>query len=102
MPIMSQVAFIVVYLALAGAVASWIAGAWFYAQSLRALAAEGGPARRLTWLAIVAWPLALGRLQGAAAAHAANVNKALVAFFACLIVAFAATSVATNLARVSR
>ena len=42
------------------------------------------------------------RLQGAAAAHAAKVNKALVAFFACLMVAVAAISVATNLARVSR
>jgi hypothetical protein len=35
-------------------------------------------------------------------AHAAPVNKALVAFLACLMVAAAATSVATNLARVSR
>jgi hypothetical protein len=32
----------------------------------------------------------------------ASVNKALVAFLACLTVAAAATSVATNLARVSR
>ena len=52
--------------------------------------------------AIVAWPFAVGRLQGDAAANATNVNKALVAFFACLLVAFSAISVATNLARVSR
>ena len=35
-------------------------------------------------------------------AYVAAVNKALVAFLACLTVAAAATSVATNLARVSR
>ena len=35
------------------------------------------------WLAVVAWPFAVGRLQGAAAEHAAKVNKALVAFIAC-------------------
>ncbi len=102
---MAQLAFIVAFLALAGALVSWIAGAWFYARTLRGLAAERGQTR-LTWLAIVgamiAWPFGLARLKGAAAAHAAQVNKALVAFLACLMVAVAATSVATNLARVSR
>ncbi len=34
---MSQFAAIVAYLALAGAIASWIAGAWFYARTLRAI-----------------------------------------------------------------
>ena len=53
-------------------------------------------------MTIVAWPFALGRLEGAAAGHAAKVNKALVAFLACMMVAAAATSVATNLARMSR
>jgi hypothetical protein len=95
---MAQLAFIVVYLALAGAIASWIAGGWFYMRTLRALANE----RELPWFAVVAWPFALGRLKGAATVHAAKVNKALVAFLACLTVAVAATSVATNLARVSR
>ncbi|MET0631675.1 MAG: hypothetical protein ABWY47_03410 [Xanthobacteraceae bacterium] len=98
---MAQLAFIVVVLALAGALASWVAGAWFYAQTLRELAAERGQPR-LAWLAVVAWPFATGRIKGAAAARAAQVNKALVAFLACLMVALAATSVATNLARVSR
>jgi hypothetical protein len=92
---------IIAYLALACALASWIAGAWFYAQTLRAPAAERGPPG-LNWLAVIAWPFALGRLRGAASAHAAKVNKALVAFLACLMLAAAATSVATNLARVSR
>jgi hypothetical protein len=98
---MALFASIVAYLAFAGAVASWVIGAWFYARTLRVLAAEGQQAP-LAWLAIVAWPFALGRLKGAAAVHAAKVNKALVAFLACLMLAVAATSVATNLARVSR
>ena len=98
---MSQFAAIVACLALAGAIVSWIAGAWFYAATLRALA--GGPGRgRDNWLAVAGWPFALGRLKGAPSADASQVNKALVAFIACLMVAAAATSVATNLARVSR
>jgi hypothetical protein len=92
---------IIASLALTGALASWIAGAWFYARTLRTLSAERGQARA-GWLVVVAWPFALKRLEGSAAVHAASVNKALVAFFACLTVAAAATSVATNLARVSR
>jgi hypothetical protein len=52
--------------------------------------------------AVVAWPFALGRLRGLPTTYVAPVNKALVAFLACLMVAAAATSVATNLARVSR
>ena len=100
---MAQFAWIVVCLALVGALASWIAGAWFYARTLRTMAAERGQSQRAGGVvAIVAWPFALGRLNGAAAAHAAKVNKALVAFLACLMVAAAATLVATNLARVSR
>ena len=97
---MSQVAYIVVGLALLGALASWIAGAVYYVRTLRAIS-DGGQ-RGLMLRAIVAWPFAVGRLQGEAAEHAAKVNKALVAFLACLIVAVSAISVATNLARVSR
>ena len=102
---MAQLASIIAYLALAGALASWIAGACFYARILRTLAAERGQAP-LAWpgtvVAAVAWPFALGRIRAAAAAPVAQVNKALVLVLACLIVAAAATSVATNLARVSR
>jgi hypothetical protein len=102
---MAELASIVAALAVAGALASWIAGAGFYVQTLRTLAAGRGQVR-LTWLAVVvaaiAWPFARGRLAGATAARAAQVNKALVAFLACLMLAAAATSVATNLARVSR
>jgi hypothetical protein len=98
---MVVLASLIACLALAGALASWAAGAWFYARTLRALSAEReqARARRLT---VLAWPFALKRLQGTTAVEAASVNKALVAFFACLMIAAAATSVATNLARVSR
>jgi hypothetical protein len=87
-------------LAFAGALACWIAGAWYYAHTLGTLAERDE--RRLAWLAIAAWPFATGRIRGAGAADAAKVNKALVAFLACLMIAMAATSVATNLGRVSR
>ena len=97
---MATAAYIVAGLAGAGAIACWIVGAVFYVTTLRAISQT--PERGLMLRAIVAWPFAVGRLQGEAAANAANVNKALVAFFACLIVAFSAISVATNLARVSR
>jgi hypothetical protein len=92
---------IIVILALAGALASWVTGAWLYASTWRTLSAERGQSR-LGWLAVVGWPFALKRLDGAATARVAGLNKALVAFFTCLTVAAAATSVATNLARVSR
>jgi hypothetical protein len=102
---MALFAAIVAFLALAGALASWIAGGWFYARTLRVLATEPGHARLAAsarMAAVVAWPFALGRLKGVPTAYVAPLNKALVAFFACLMVAAAATSVATNLARVSR
>jgi len=98
---MAQVAYIVAGLAVAGAIASWIVGAACYVRTLRAVARTPEP-RGLVLRAAIAWPFAVGRLQGQAAVHAAAVNKALVAFFACLMVAVSAISVATNLARVSR
>jgi hypothetical protein len=95
---MSGAALVLVYVALAGAAASWIAGAVFYARTLAAI----GDDSNLRWLAIVAWPFAVKRLKGAAAESAAKVNKALVAFMACLLVAAAAFSVSTNLHRFAK
>jgi hypothetical protein len=97
---MAQAAFIVVGLAVAGAFASWIVGAVFYVKTLQAISQD--PRQRgLMPRAVFAWMFTVGRVQGAASAHASIVNKALVAFLACVIVAVAAISVATNLARVS-
>jgi hypothetical protein len=98
---MAQLASIVATLAVGGAIASWITGAWLYARTLRTLTAHGEQSST-SWLAVAAWPFTRSRLEGAPAAEAANVNKALVGFLACLTVAAAATSVATNLARISR
>jgi hypothetical protein len=95
---MQSVSTILVYLALAGAFASWIAGAVFYARTLRAL----GDDTRLKWLAVVAWPFAISRLKGGAPEPAANVNKALVAFIACLMIGAAAFSASTNLHRFAK
>ena len=82
------------------AAVSWVCGAVYYLRTLRSM--SGAEANRLRWLALVAWPFVLKRLSGAAADHASKVNKALVAFFACLMVAIAAFSVSTNLARITR
>ncbi len=98
---MALLATILGILALAGAVASWVIGAWFYARARRSAAAGGaGASGRGLVVALATWPFARGAL--AVAADRDNINKALVAFFACLMLAVAATSVATNLARVSR
>ena len=80
---------ILVYLALAGAVASFVAGAIFSAR------AGAG------WLAI-AWPFAIGRIRAAGGAPATQVNKALVAFIACVLVGVAAYSASANLHRFAK
>ena len=95
---MQSISTILAYLAFAGALASWIAGAVFYARILRAL----GDDSHLRWAAIVAWPFAVSRIKGAAAEPAANVNKALVAFMACLLIGVAAFSASTNLHRFAK
>jgi len=94
-----SVAYAVLYLAIAGALASWIVGAVYWVRTLAALGRED---RATRWLALVAWPFAIGRLEGAAAESAAVVNKALVAFIACVMVIVAATAAATNLARLAK
>jgi len=97
---MASVATFLVFLALVGALASWIAGAVFYAHTLSANDNGGDGARR--WLAVVTWPLALGRVRNAGGHNAARVNKALVAFIACLLVGAAAFSASTNLHRFAK
>jgi hypothetical protein len=96
---MSAVATSVAVLAFVGAAVSWIAGAVYYLRTLQSI--SGPEAGRLRWLAVAAWPFVLKRLSGGAASNAVKVNKALVAFFVCLMVAIAAISVATNLSRLS-
>jgi hypothetical protein len=96
---MATAAFILVGLAVVGAFASWIVGAVYYVKTLQAVSHDPQQ-RALMSRAIFSWMFTVGRLQGQASAHASIVNKALVAFLACVIVAAAAISIATNLARV--
>ena len=93
---MASAAAVLTWIALAGALLSWIAGAVFFIRTLHA--SDGGT----RWLAMVAWPLVRKRVGGAAAEQADKVNKALVAFITCLMVAAAAWSVAANLHRLAR
>ena len=94
---MATVATVLACLAVAGAVASWITAV---VLSLRTQAAIGEG--RIRWAAVIVWPFAARKLEGVAAENAAKVNKAFVAFFVCILVAIAATSVATNLHRIAR
>jgi hypothetical protein len=92
---MSTIAAAVAVLALIGAIASWISGAVFCLRSF--------PPPRKTHqvlLAVLAWPFVPRTGEGAD--QSAGRNKALVAFFTCVMIAVAATSLATNLSRLSR
>jgi|SRR6478672_4985298 hypothetical protein len=96
----STVAFIVAGLALAGALASWVYGAYLYVAALRVTKPQRG--RLLVGISSLGWIFQLRRLKSVAGGYAQSINKALVSFFACLMVAAAAMSVATNLSRVAR
>ena len=98
---MATVATALAVIAIVGALAAWIVGAVFYIRTLATLSKEGAPSN-LRWLAVFGWLFAVKRLQGAAAEEASKVNKAIVAFLACVIVAAAAFSVAANLLRVAK
>jgi len=86
---MAAVSTSLVYLALIGAAVSFIAGAVYAARA-------GAGA-----LSIV-WPFAIGRIRRAGGEPAAQVNKALVAFIACILVGVAAFSASTNLHRFAK
>ena len=97
---MGGVAIAVLALALAGALASWIVGAVYYARSLRTLERVEGPA--FAWLTVIVWPFATKRIAAASAETASVVNKALVALLVCLTLGAATVSYSTNLNRFSR
>jgi hypothetical protein len=97
---MQSVVIIVSVLAAIGAIACWVIGARAQAQMLNTLPAEHQP--RFKWPLVAVWPFARGRLQYAAADHVQMVNKSLIAFIACVMVALSAASLASNLSRFSR
>jgi hypothetical protein len=66
----------------------------------RALAAQGD--RALLLITPFAWPLALSRVRRSGEAAAAQVNKALVAFIACMLLGMAAFAASANLSRFAK
>jgi len=90
---MASAAAFITWIALAGALVSFVAGMAFSARRLT----PGKPSQR--WLVLV-WPLAMRQFKGAESAS--DLNKALVAFMTCLMIAAAAWSAATNLHRFAR
>ena len=94
---MQSVSTILVYLAFAGALVSWGAGAVLYLRALSA-AGDGSLIKRL---AVPVWPFAVGYVTGTGA-PASRVNKALVALIACLLVGVAAFSASANLHRYAK
>jgi hypothetical protein len=53
-------------------------------------------------LSPIAWPLAVSRVKRAGEEPASRVNKALVAFIACMLVGVAAFSASANLHRFAK
>jgi len=95
---MPSLSTILAVLGFAGALASWIAGAVFCA---RALVAQGGN-RALLLLTPIAWPFWLSRIRRGSEAAAAQLNKALVAFIACMLLGTAAYAASANLSRFAK
>ncbi|MEA2934318.1 MAG: hypothetical protein QOD74_964 [Variibacter sp.] len=87
---------LLLFLMLAGAVASWVFGAIHYTRSLRSLRPGA------SWISAAAWPFATKRIAGAPEADRAPVNKALVALIVFLTLGVTTISLATNLNRLSK
>jgi hypothetical protein len=96
---MGPLAMGIVALMLAGAIASWVTAAVY---GLRAQAAAGPDQGWLRRFAIIAWPFAVSRFKGEASENAAMVNKAIVAFFVCTMLAVTTISLATNFNRIAK
>ena len=94
---MPSLSTILAYAGFAGALASWIAGAVFCARALAALPES----RALMLLAPFCWPL-IGRAKRASEGAAAQLNKALVAFIACMLIGTAAFAASANLSRFAK
>ena len=97
---MATIATIVAVAALIGAAASWVYGAWSFVCTLQLLSGERRSGQFL--YAMVAWPFASRQATGEGAVYATRVNKSLVAFIPCLMVAVTAISLSTNLSRLAR
>lgn len=96
---MGPVATTFLALSIAGAIASWIVGAIYFARCLALLDASAGASR---WALAVAWPFSLSRLRGAAGEHAGVVNKAIIVFIVCVTLAVLTISLSTNYNRIAK
>ncbi len=97
---MATIATIVAVATLIGAAASWLYGAWNFACMLRVLSGQRSASQIV--YALVAWPFVSRPVTGDTAIYAARINKSLVAFIACVMLAVTAISLSTNLSRLSR
>jgi hypothetical protein len=95
---MLSISTILAYLGFAGALASWIAGAVFCARALAAMPGN----RAMLLLSPIAWPLAIARVRRAGEGPASQLNKALVAFIACMLLGTAAFAASANLSRFAK
>jgi len=95
---MPSLSTILAYLGFAGALVSWIVGA---AICARTLVMQRGN-RALALLSPIAWPFALSRVRRGGGAAAARLNKALVAFIACMLLGTAAFAASANLSRFAK
>ena len=96
---MEKVASLLFYVAAAGMVASYVV-----ATIAAARAPEGAAAgdRALRIVAALVWPFTGRSRERMAPGQAALLNKAIVAFMACLLIAAATWTAAANLHRIAR
>ena len=97
---MSQLTTIVVVLGVTAALACWVAGVVYYIRALRALSGSGQSSQ--IWKAMFSWISFSRQATGPAAAHAAKVNKALIAFLACVVIVATAAMLAAGMSQPSR
>ena len=96
---MEKVAFLLSYAAAIGVVASYLVATFAAARAPEG-AAVGDRALRI--VSALIWPLTGRRREGMPPDQAALLNKAVVAFMACLLVAAASWTAAANLHRIAR
>jgi hypothetical protein len=96
---MEKGATLLFYVAAAGMVASYVVATFAAARAPEGAAAGD---RALRIVSALVWPLTGRRREGMPADQAALLNKAIVAFMACLLIAAAAWTASANLHRIAR
>jgi hypothetical protein len=96
---MEKIAFLLSYVAAVGMVASYLVATFAAARAPEGAAAGD---RVLRIVSALIWPLTGRRREGMPPDQAALLNKAVVAFMVCLLVAAASWTAAANLHRIAR